>query len=216
MGIVREHPLEAPRDPDGRVLPRQGKRVMNTPAHLLLGVAVCARRDLPRTGTMAALGSLIPDLSLYFLAGISLFVLQIPPETVFAELYFSPAWQAVFAVDNSFLVWGLMLLVGAAWRSAAAVAFSAAGLLHLAADFLLHNDDARRHFWPVSTWIFESPLSYWDSAHHAAVVAPIAFAVALIAGIVLWRRWDRWSVRFGVVIACALEAWVMRQWLVFF
>ncbi len=66
-----------------------GGSAMNTPAHLLVGLALCARRDVPRSGRWAALGGLLPDLSLYFLAGGALFVLQIPPERVFGELYFS-------------------------------------------------------------------------------------------------------------------------------
>ena len=82
-----------------------------TPAHLLVGVALCERRDVPKSGWMAAAGSLLPDLSLYLLAGVSLFWLQIPPERVFGELYFSTGWQTVFAIDNSFILWGLSFSV---------------------------------------------------------------------------------------------------------
>jgi len=189
---------------------------MNTPAHLLVGVALFSRRRLPRTGMMAALGSLLPDASLYVLAGVSLFVLQIPPERVFGELYFSPAWQSVFAVDNSFVIWGAACAVALALRNAPAVAFAAAGLLHIATDFAMHNDDARPHFWPVSDWVFESPVSYWDSAHHAAVLAPFTLLAVVVSAVVIWRRWDNWGVRVAVVIACMMEAWVVRQWLLFF
>lgn len=189
---------------------------MNTPAHLLIGLAVFARRDVPRSGRSAALGSLLPDFSLYLLAGVSLFVLQIPAERVFGELYFSREWQAVFAVDNSFVIWTVVLF-GALWlRSAAAIAFSGAGLLHLATDFALHNDDARAHFWPVSDWVFESPLSYWDSTHHAAAIAPITALAVLISATLVWRRWPDWRLRLGVLAACAAEIWVVRQWLLFF
>ena len=96
------------------------------------------------------------------------------------------------------------------------MAFGAAGLLHLASDFALHNDDARPHFWPVSDWIFESPVSYWDSAHHAAWVAPFTLLAVLISAVVIWRRWPNWGIRLAVFAACRLEIWVVRQWLVFF
>lgn len=186
---------------------------MNTPAHLLVGVALCSGRKAA-PARWAALGSLVPDLSLYVMAGVSLFVLRIPPERVFGELYFSNGWQTVFSIDNSFVLWGL---AGAlAWRlgSASGMAFAGAGLVHLLTDFALHNDDARPHFWPISAWVFESPLSYWDTAHHAAFVAPVTLAAVLVSAVVLWRRWPVLSVRLAVLVGCALELWVVRQWLV--
>ncbi|MEM7061476.1 MAG: cobalamin biosynthesis protein CobQ [Pseudomonadota bacterium] len=189
---------------------------MNTPAHLLIGLAVCARRDVPKTGRFAALGSLLPDLSLYLLAGGALFLLNIPAECVFGELYFSPEWQLVFAIDNSFIVWGLVLFLASALRSLPLIALSTAGLLHLATDFPLHNDDARQHFWPLSDWVFQSPFSYWDSHHHAAAVAPFGLLAVLIAAGVLWMRWPGWRIRVLVLFACLAEIWVVRQWLLFF
>ena len=189
---------------------------MNTPAHLLVGVALCARRDVPRTGRMAALGSLLPDLSLYVLAGVSLFLLQVPPQRVFDELYFSDAWQAVFSVDNSFVIWGGIFALAIAIRALPLAAFSGAGLAHIATDFALHHDDARAHFWPVSDWVFESPLSYWDSQNNAALVAPVTLLAVLVSAYVIWKRWPNWGIRLGILAACCLEIWVVRQWLFFF
>lgn len=189
---------------------------MNTPAHLLIGAALFARRDAKHSGKLALLGSLLPDLSLYVLAGTSLFLLQIPPQRVFNELYFSDAWQSVFAVDNSFVVWGLMLAIALYCKRFAWVAFAGAGIAHIATDFAMHNDDARPHFWPISDWVFESPLSYWDSNHNAAMVAPFTLLAVLISAWVLWKRWPHWGVRIAVLVGCAIEIWVVRQWLLFF
>ncbi|WP_366140934.1 hypothetical protein [uncultured Ruegeria sp.] len=88
---------------------------MNTPAHLLIGAAAFARPANGRILWAALLGSLLPDLSLYVLAGVSLFVLGIPEQVVFGQLYYSSAWQTVFAIDNSFILWGLALTIGI-WR----------------------------------------------------------------------------------------------------
>lgn len=189
---------------------------MNTPAHILLGLACCARRDVPRSGRAAAVGSLLPDLSLYILAGSALVVMQIPPARVFGELYFSDSWQTVFAIDNSFVIWGLAFLLALWLRNLLACALAGAGLLHLALDFLLHNDDARRHFWPLSDWVFESPFSYWDSDHHAGLISPLGLGVVLICAVVIWRRWTDWRARLAVLLACAVEIWVVRQWLLHF
>jgi len=189
---------------------------MNTPAHLLVGLAICGRRAAPGTSRMAVLGSLLPDLSLYILAGAALIVFQIPSQRVFGELYFSDAWQAVFAVDNSFVLWGLAFLAALASRNSPALALTGAGLLHLVVDFGLHNDDARRHFWPLSDWVFESPVSYWDSDHHAGLVAPLTLLAVLISATLVWRRWPGWRARTGISLLCLMEIWVVRQWLLFF
>lgn len=111
--------------------------------------------------TAAAIaGALIPDLSLYLMAGWELLIQGTDPEIVFGQMYFSESWQAVFRIDNSFVIWGLLLVAGIMARSAVLFALCGAALLHLALDFPLHNDDARAHFWPLTNWKFISPVSY--------------------------------------------------------
>lgn len=189
---------------------------MNTPAHLIFALAVFSRKDAPRVTGSAAAGALLPDASLYVMAGVSLAILQIPPNVVFGQLYFSEAWQTVFAIDNSFLLWGLVLAF-ALWRNArSGIAFAGAGLLHLALDFPLHHDDGRPHFWPASNWVFESPISYWDKAHHALWVQPIEALLVLICVVVLFKRFQRWPMRALAVILLGMELMVARSWLLFF
>ena len=188
---------------------------MNTPAHLLLGAAVMGRGQRKLIWAAMA-GALLPDLSLYLLAGVSMFILNIPPQRVFNELYFSDLWQSVFMVDNSFIIWGLLLGLALWWRSGWAIALTGAALLQLALDFPLHHDDGRAHFWPLSTWIFESPYSYWDVRHGAGVMAPIEAALASIAAIVLWVRRPGWIISILVALLLFAELRTVRTWLWFF
>lgn len=171
---------------------------MNTPAHILIGWAAMARNRDRKIVLAAVFGALLPDLSLYLLAGVSLFILNIPPGVVFGQLYFSPAWQAVFSVDNSFIVYGAILAFGFWKRNDWVIALAGAALLHLLLDLPLHHDDGRAHFWPLSGWIYESPLSYWDRGHHANVVAPIAATLSAICGWLIVKD-DLKSWRTGVV-----------------
>ena len=189
---------------------------MNTPAHLLVGAAVFGKPSHHRILAAAFVGGLLPDLSLYVMAGVSLFVLGISPNVVFNDLYFSDAWQTVFAIDNSFVVWGTLCAAAVWFRSPWAIALTGAALLHIALDFPLHHDDGRPHFWPLTWWVFESPVSYWDRARGAAWIAPIEAVIATVAAVALWwRRVPFWAVPIVLMLLLA-EYWVVRQWLFFF
>ena len=83
---------------------------MNTPTHLLFGLAAFGRHEERRIVGAAAIGALLPDLSLYLLAGTSIFLLGIPPQRVFDELYFSSTWQTIHKwVTNSSHLWLLQV-----------------------------------------------------------------------------------------------------------
>ncbi len=189
---------------------------MNTPAHLLIGAAVMGRGGDRKLIWAAMTGGFLPDLSLYLMAGVSMFYLNISPHRVFNELYFSDAWMAVFAVDNSFILWGILLGVAVWYRSGWAIALTGAALLHLVLDFPLHQEDARPHFWPLTWWRYDGPFSYWDIRHGANIIAPIEAAFATIAAIVLWVRRPGWIISMFVVLLLIAELRTVRTWLWFF
>lgn len=86
------------------------------------------------------------------------------------------------------ILWGIAFALGAMARSPVMVALCGAALLHLGFDFLLHNDDGRAHFWPLSNWIFQSPVSYWDPDHYGNIAGAIEVALSLLCCGILWRR----------------------------
>lgn len=178
---------------------------MNTPAHLIFGAAAFGKADKPGVTAAALLGALVPDLSLYLLVGWSLWALGIPAQVVFGELYFSETWQNIFAVDNSIPLWAALFGLALWRRWPVGIAFAGAGLLHLAFDFPLHNDDARRHFWPLSDFVFHSPVSYWDRHHHGQIAAPVEMLVCLGLLVVLWRRFQGWKSRARIAALGVLE-----------
>jgi len=172
---------------------------MNTPAHLIFAAAAFAQPYQRRHTVAAVSGAMLPDLSLYLMAGISLFILGLSPDYVFGTLYFSDAWQQIFKIDNSFIVWGAAFAL-AWWKgSRTAMIFAASGLLHLAFDFPLHHDDGRAHFWPLSDWVFQSPVSYWDKSHHAGIISPFEMGLSLLFCLILARRFT--SIRSRLLIA---------------
>ena len=171
---------------------------MNTPSHMLLGAAVFGRANHAKITAAALLGGLAPDISLYVMAGWALFVQNIPPDVVFGQYYFSREWMQVFAYDNSFILWGALLGFGLWRKKPLVIAFAGAAILHLVADLLLHHDDARPHFWPLNDWVFQSPVSYWDSRYYGRVIGPLELLMDFFLCFVLWRRHQgRWA-RFAV------------------
>jgi hypothetical protein len=91
------------------------------------------------------------------------------------------------------------------WRAPAMVALCGAALLHLGFDFLLHHDDGRAHFWPISNWIFQSPVSYWDGKHYGDIVGPLEVLASLGCCAVLWRRFTGQGMRVLIAMLALLE-----------
>lgn len=178
---------------------------MNTPAHIIFAATAFGKVDHTKVTLAAIFGGIAPDLSLYLMAGWALFVAGIDPEIVFGKLYFSDSWQLVFAIDNSFILWSAGLAVALWTGSTWLIALTGAGLMHLALDFPFHHDDGRMHFWPFSSWIFQSPLSYWDPRHFGHIIGPIEIGAASICLVILWRRFQHWGARAAIAAIGSLE-----------
>lgn len=168
---------------------------MNTPAHLLLAAGVFAKPDSPKITTAAIIGGLLPDISLYLMAAYSLFIDGNGPGYIFGVQYFSDSWQQIFAVDNSFILWGIILGLAVWHRSSWLTALTGGAILHLSLDFPLHNADARQHFWPLTNWVFHSPFSYWDNNHFGGIISVLEQILVLGVLVILWRRFKSYKMR---------------------
>ncbi len=185
---------------------------MNTPAHLIFAATAFGGKSRESVLGAAVLGGFLPDLSLYAMAGTSIFLLDIEPQHVFDVLYFSDAWQQVFAIDNSFILWGIALGLAIWFKSSIWVALCAGALLHLALDFPLHGEDARMHFWPITDWKFISPFSYWDTGGGARWVGLIESTLAVSCVVILWRRWRQWAWRSLFLLLAIMQLGVSGIW----
>jgi hypothetical protein len=124
---------------------------------------------------------------------------------VFGQLYFSDDWQSIFRMDNSIILWGVALVWAFMAGSPLLIALCGAALLHLGLDFAFHHDDGRAHFWPITNWIFESPVSYWDPAQYGNIVGPVEVALSLLCCAILWRRFEGIWMRGLITLLGAME-----------
>lgn len=172
---------------------------MNTPSHMLIGAVVLARPNATKILVAALLGGLAPDLPMFAMVVWSTRVQNTPRQEVFGQLYFSDAWQAVFSIDHGFLIWASLFGLAMLRSSLVLRAFAGSGFLHIATDFLTHHDDARRQFWPLTDWVFRSPVSYWDDRYYGGVFAPLEFGLVIVLTAALVWRLKTWRDRLVIL-----------------
>ncbi|HMB47994.1 MAG TPA: hypothetical protein VKN63_06930 [Afifellaceae bacterium] len=85
-------------------------------------------------------------------------------------------------------------------------------IVHIATDFPLHVLDGHPAFWPVSEWIFQSGISYWDPHYYGNVIslAELALAGGLI--VLLWLRFRSWMVRCVLLSAAFSYGAIAYHW----
>lgn len=152
---------------------------MNTPAHAVFNLLVLDAKDRSHWLWPVALGSILPDLPMVSFYAWQKLVLGTPERVIWRERYYLESWQAFFDLFNSLPILGVGLVV-AWWLGASRwLALLASMVLHCLCDLPLHHDDAHRHFWPISDWRFESPVSYWDPSHYGQWISLAEIALVL-------------------------------------
>jgi len=160
---------------------------MITPSHIIYGWASAkgSEEQPDKSRTLAfVIGSILPDTPTYLFFVVQAFVLQVNQRTIWRELYFDSGWTPFITMSHSLLLWPALLLASYIydWRITKYV--TTAAILHISLDFLVHNDDAYAHFWPLTDWKFFSPVSYWDPSHYGTIVSMIDAIV--IVGLLGW------------------------------
>ncbi len=142
---------------------------MNTPAHVAASVLIWRGERGWGPATAITFGALLPDLPMFGFYAYQKLIAGRTEHDIWSTLYFDKSWQLIFDLFNSIPLAILIAAVcyGCGFRWGMLFALSA--FIHMLCDLPVHHDDAHRHFLPLSTWRFESPLSYWDPNHHGGV-----------------------------------------------
>jgi len=161
---------------------------MNTPAHIVVNLLALGRGESTRRTAPIVWGSVLPDAPMVLFYVIEKLSHGLSEEEIWTRAYFDAGWQMLFDVFNSIPIALLVLAVGFGLRSRWTVWFSVSVLLHVALDFPFHHDDAHRHFFPLSDWRFQSPVSYWNPRYYGTWMAAIETLIVLAGSVVLFRR----------------------------
>lgn len=162
---------------------------MTTPAHAIFNLLVLRREH--RVGRSLilpiALGAVVPDITMFGFYIYYKWIRHFPESTIWNDLYFRPEWQSGFDSLHSFPLicvgmWMAYRMASRTWG-----AFFGSMALHSVSDFLLHNNDAHRHFFPLADYRFASPVSYWDPQYFGQIMAPLE-ALMVIAGSITLAR----------------------------
>lgn len=176
---------------------------MNTPAHAVVNLWLLGSEERPGEVWPLAAGAVLPDLPMVvFYAWEKL--RGTAEAVIWGERYYEAGWQAFFDLFNSIPIL-LVVMALARWVGRRGLFLLAASMtLHGFFDLPLHREDAHRHFWPLSDFRFESPISYWDPDHFGGWFALAEIALVLAGSVVLWRRFPRPGVRLLVTLVAAL------------
>ncbi len=177
---------------------------MNTPAHAIFNLALLGQKKQPDWNPLIIWGALIPDLAMFGFYLWMKLATDTPESQIWGVEYFRDRWQTLFDLFNSIPL--ALLGIGAMLyykRTGIALLFASI-LLHCLEDLPLHHDDGHRHFWPLSDFRFESPVSYWDRAHYGHIVGPIEVVLMAIASIYVFRRVRSRLTRGLLIVANAL------------
>ncbi len=154
---------------------------MQTHGHYVLNLALLGKTIAPKHNIAITIGAILPDIPIFLFYIISKYMYNMSEATIWGQAYYEPIWQNIIATSHSIPIAliGFLICWRLDWKWGAILCVSM--VFHCLLDLPVHNDDAHRHFYPLSDYRFYSPVSYWDVNHHAKIVAGIEAALVLIA-----------------------------------
>jgi hypothetical protein len=187
---------------------------VNTPAHIILSAVVLGRGRTRGNWLAITTGAVLPDIPMVGFYLYQRFGLEETEQRIWSLLYFDPDWQRFFDLFNSLPLIAIGAAIALSRKSRAALALFLSMGLHVAADLPVHREDAHGHFYPLSSWRFESPISYWDPAHYGLVVGGLEALGVIVGSLILTRRGGPWRIvglaTLGLYLTYA--TFVIRYW----
>lgn len=161
---------------------------MLTPGHAIVNMAIISGNKKKTPFAPIVWGAILPDLSMVGFYVWNRWVMGFPSKYIWGELYFTHEWMAFFDVFHSFPLIAAAAAVAYFKKLRRSFYFFLSMFLHSVFDLPLHNDDAHRHFFPLSLYKFKSPFSYWDPEHHGRMMTFLEVLLVIILSIGIWPK----------------------------
>lgn len=189
---------------------------MNTPAHVAASLLVWRNEPGWAGAAAVTVGALLPDLPMFGFYAYQK-IIGSSEKQIWSEFYFQEDWQLLFDLFNSIPIAIILIAICYFCGFRFGMLLAASALLHMLCDLPLHHDDAHRHFLPLTTWRFESPVSYWDPKRFGQIFMWLELAFSLASCIYVGWWGDQWPMRivaFGTLaIYFAFIAFAFTVWM---
>lgn len=155
---------------------------MNTPSHAAASLLLGRKQAGWSAVTALVGGAILPDAAMFVFYGYQKLAGRAEKE-IWGELYFTSEWQLFFDWFNSIPIFLLLATTCYFLKARWWTLLFASALLHVLCDLPVHNDDAHRHFLPLTHWRFISPVSYWDPKHFGIYFASFELLFSIGASV---------------------------------
>jgi len=169
---------------------------MNTPSHIAASLLIGRKQTGWAAVTALVSGAILPDAAMFVFYGYQKMAGR-EEKDIWSELYFTSEWQLFFDLFNSIPIFLLLAAVCYFLKSRWWALLFASALLHVLCDLPVHNDDAHRHFLPLTDWRFISPVSYWDSKHFGLYFASFELLFSIVTCVFVGIKSKDWPMRFA-------------------
>jgi hypothetical protein len=185
---------------------------MNTPSHAILNLVIFNQQVQNQASYAILIGAILPDLPIFWFYFLMKFVYRLPMSQVWSEVYYQPFWQGIISTFHSIplALLGVLIAHLLGWKTLEIGFWSM--VLHSLLDLPVHNNDAHRHFFPLSNYRFISPISYWDRKHYGGIVALVEISLVLLASIYIFLTIRSYYGK-GLLLAVNLFYWGAYLWL---
>ncbi|MDB9377717.1 hypothetical protein [Nodularia sphaerocarpa] len=159
---------------------------MNTPSHAILNLVIFNQQLRDQASPAILIGAVLPDIPIFVFYLVMKFVYRLPEKQIWSEVYFQPFWQGIVSTFHSLPLALLGVLIAHFWNWRLIEVGLISMVLHSLLDLPVHNNDAHRHFFPLSNYRFISPVSYWDRNHYGVIAALVVLILVFLATIFLF------------------------------
>ncbi|HAX75925.1 MAG TPA: hypothetical protein DCY88_08830 [Cyanobacteria bacterium UBA11372] len=173
---------------------------MNTPSHAIMNLFLLGKSSFPQGNIPIFIGAILPDIPIFLFYGWAKLIARLPEKQIWTETYYEPFWQIVVAIFHSIPLAGIGWLIAAkfGWEKMQILCLSL--VLHSCLDLPVHNDDAHRHFFPLSNYRFISPFSYWDTKHYGSIVSTVEIVLVLLATFPVFNLVQSWIAKASLIV----------------